>query len=100
MKSYIFTLIRSVKNLLIFSKREQFVIVTVLLTAAMAGTQLFSGSIRVDLLLALIIGTYLLSAIALRDVLAGWEYITLLILPTFFTMAVFLFYYLLHGRWL
>ncbi len=91
---------RTLNNAFSFSKRQQFVIATLILASTLAATQLISGSIRVDLLLVLIAGTYLLSAIVLRDVLAGWEYVTLLTLPTFFTAAVFLFYYLLPARWL
>lgn len=99
-KKFINKIFQEVKNFFTFSKRQQFVIVTLLLTAALAASQLFSGSIRIDVLLALIGAAYLLSAFALRDVLAGWEYVTLLTLPTFFTGSVFLFYYLLPGRWI
>jgi hypothetical protein len=41
-----------------------------------------------------------LSAIALREDLRGIEWFTLLILPTLFTSAVALFYFLLPARWL
>lgn len=83
-----------------FSKRQLFVGATLILTAEMVATQLFSGSIRLDLLLLLVISTYIISALALGFDLTGWEFLTLLILPAFYTAAVFLFYYLLPTRWI
>lgn len=83
-----------------FSKREQFVGITLILSAALIATQIFSGSLRIEVLLALAGLTYLLSALALHQDLYGWEYLTLFILPTFYTVAVFLFYFLLPERWL
>jgi hypothetical protein len=82
------------------SKRQQFVAVTLLLTLILVATQLFSDSLRFDLLFFLGIAAYILSALVLRYELRGWEYLTLLILPSFYTAAVFLFYFLLPTRWL
>ena len=44
--------------------------------------------------------SYLLCAFGLRDDLKGHEWVTLLILPVFFTAAVSVFYFLLPTRWL
>jgi len=49
---------------------------------------------------AMAVVAYLLCAFALRDDLNGVEWLTLLILPTLFTAAVALFYFLLPVRWL
>lgn len=100
MKKNLIKIIKFIKIPLSLSKRQQFVAVTFILTAVLVSTQLISGGIRIDLLMLLVGCTYLLSAFTLRDVLAGWEYVTLLTLPTYFTTAVFLFYYLLPARWL
>lgn len=82
------------------SKRQQFVLVTLILTCALIATQLFSGGLRIDLMIGLSLLAYILSAIVLRQELRGWEYVTLLVLPTFYTAAVFVFYFLLPTRWL
>ncbi len=82
------------------NKRQLFVIVTLILTLLLVSTQIFSGSLRVEVLLGLAALTYGLSAFALRHDLSGWEYLTLLTLPTYYTAAVFLFYFLLPERWI
>lgn len=90
----------AVKEKLTFTKRQLFVGETMLLTTGLVLSQMYFGSIRVDVMIGLSIAAYILSAIALREDLHGWEFITLLILPAYFTAAVFLFYYLLPTRWL
>lgn len=82
------------------NKRQLFVLITVVLTLLLVGTQIFTGSLKVEVLLGLVFLTYGLCAYALRYDLAGWEYLTLLTLPTYYTVAVFLFYFLLPERWL
>ncbi len=89
-----------IKKLFSFSKRQEFVIVTVILTFAMVGTQLVTDTLRFDMLIGLAAMTYVLSAFVLREDLKGWEFITLLTLPSFYTAAVFLFYFLLPSRWI
>lgn len=98
---------KSIKNikkfllrLITLSKRQQLVAVTAILTLSLIATQLFVESLRIDVLLVLAGLTYLLSAYVLREELRGWDFVTLLILPSFYTAAVFLFYFLLPTRWL
>lgn len=52
------------------------------------------------MVIVLSLATYVLTAFGLRDDLKGIEWLTLLILPTAFTAAVSLFYFLLPVRWL
>lgn len=84
----------------ILSKRQQFVLVTVVLTVGLILTQLVSEDYRYPMVLGLSCVAYILSAWALREDLAGIEWITLLIIPTLFTAGVSLFYFLLPVRWL
>ncbi len=63
-------------------------------------TQLVSQDFRYPLVLVLSLAAYALSAFALREDLHHIEWMTLLTLPTFFTAAVALFYFLLPVRWL
>lgn len=84
----------------VFSKRQQFVAVTVVLTFVLMATQLVSDTLRLDVLLVISGIAYILSAISLREELRGWDFVTLLILPSYFTAAVFVFYFLLPTRWL
>lgn len=82
------------------SKRQQFVVITVLLTAGLMTTQLVSLDFRYPMIVALSVASYLLCAVGLREDLKGHEWATLLILPTLFTAAVAVFYFLLPTRWL
>ncbi len=85
---------------LALSKRQQFVIVTLVLVAILMLTQLMPVEYRYGMTILLAICTFFLSALALREDLNGIEWITLLTLPTLFTAAVALFYLLLPQRWL
>lgn len=82
------------------SKRQQFVAVTFLLTGGLLLTQLVSLDLRYPLVIALSVASYGLSAFALRDDIRGIEWLTLLTVPTLFTAAVAMFYFLLPVRWL
>ncbi|MFZ5844874.1 MAG: hypothetical protein ACOY0S_00190, partial [Patescibacteria group bacterium] len=82
------------------SKRQQFVLVTILLTLGLVLTQIAPAEARYPMVTMLAVFSYLLSAFALREDLRGTEWITLLTLPTFFTAAIALFYFLLPVRWL
>ncbi len=82
------------------SKRQLFVGSTLLLTLALISTQIVSGGLRWEIVLVLMALTYGLASVALREDLNGIEYLTLLTLPTFYTAAVYLFYFLLPTRWL
>ncbi len=83
-----------------FSKRQQFVIITAILTGTMMMTQMVSLDFRYPMVLVLALVSYFLCAFALRDDLKGHEWITLLTLPSLFTAAVAVFYFLLPTRWL
>ncbi len=82
------------------TKREQLVSITVVLTIGLLLTQLISTDLRYIMVIVLSALTYVLAAFGLRDDLAGIEWVTLLTLPTAFTGAVALFYFLLPVRWL
>lgn len=81
-------------------KRQQFVLATVALTAGLLLTQLVSLDLRYPLVFVLAVAAYGLSAFVLRDDLHTIEWLTLLALPTLFTAAVAMFYFLLPVRWL
>lgn len=83
-----------------FTKRQQFVIITGSLTAVLMLTQLVPLDFRYPMVGVLAALSYLLCAFGLRDDLKGHEWMTLLILPSFFTAAVAVFYFLLPTRWL
>lgn len=82
------------------SKRAKFVLSALLLTVAVGGTQLVSVDWRYWVILLLGLVSYGLSAWALSDDLKGIEWLTLLVPPTLYTMAVSLFYFLLPDSWL
>ncbi|KKU49487.1 hypothetical protein A2875_00985 [Candidatus Gottesmanbacteria bacterium RIFCSPHIGHO2_01_FULL_46_14] len=82
------------------SKRQLFVIITVILTIVLVLTQLVSGEFRYPMVALLSLAAYFLSAFGLREDLKGIEWMSLLILPTLFTTATALFYFLLPVRWL
>ncbi len=81
------------------SKREQFVVVTVVLTLGLVLTQLMPLEWRYPMVIALSLVSYIACAFVLRKDLRGVEWLTLLALPTLFTASVSLFYFLLPVRW-
>lgn len=85
---------------LALNKRQQFVAVTLLLTGGLVLTQLVPVEARYPLVVILALFSYLGSAFVLREDLKGVEWLTLLTLPTLFTGAIALFYFLLPVRWL
>lgn len=85
---------------LTLSKREEFVIVTAILTGVLVLTQLASSDLRYPLVALLSVVTYGVSAFALRDDLKGIEWLTLLVPLALYSAAVALFYFLLPVRWL
>ena len=84
----------------VLSKRQEFVFATLLLTSGLILTQLVPVELRFLMVAALSIFAYCISSIVLRDDLGGVEWFTLLVLPTFFTCGVTLFYFLLPARWI
>src|SRR3989344_763395 len=93
-------LLQNLRERLNFSKRQKFVAATLILTFSLMATQFFSGGLRLDLLLLMATMAYVLSLVVLQPDVKGWEYLTLLTLPAFYTAAVFVFYFLLPTRWL
>ncbi len=85
---------------LTISRRQQFVLIVTSLVAGLVLTQIASLEWRYPLVFFLAVMAYFLSALGLREDLHGVEWLTLLILPTMFTAAVALFYFLLPVRWL
>lgn len=81
------------------TKRQEFVVLCLILTAGLILTQLIP-EYRYQMTVVLSVLTYLGSAVVLRRDLKGIEFVTLLTLPTLFTAAVTLFYFLLPTRWI
>jgi hypothetical protein len=84
----------------LLSKRQLFVLITLLLTAGLIITQIVPADLRYPCVIIFSAAAYVLTAFGLREDLRGIEWLTLLTLPTLFTAAVLLYYFLLPGRWL
>lgn len=82
------------------NKRQKIVITTILLTMGLISTQLVDFNLRFRFLAGLAVFTYILSCWSLWEGLNITKAFMLLILPTFFTVAVASFYFLLPVRWL
>jgi hypothetical protein len=85
---------------IMLSKRQQFVLITVILTAVLMLTQLIPVDvIRLPLVVLLAIVTYVGAAFALREDLGGVEWITLLIPPCCIVQQLhyFIFFFLRGG---
>ncbi len=83
----------------LLTKRQEFVLISFALGIGLMITQLLP-EYRYPMVIVLSIAAYFGSAFALRKDLSGVEFFTLLILPTLFTAAVTLFYFLLPLRWI
>lgn len=82
------------------TKRQEFVVATLVLTGGLVLTQLAPVDWRYPMVMVLSLLTFSITALVLREELRGVEWVTLLTLPTLFTAAVALFYFLLPARWL
>jgi len=82
------------------SKRQQFVTITFILSFGLMLTQLVPVELRYPMTGVISVVAFLLSAFAMRENLHGISWFTLLTLPTLFTAAIALFYFLLPVRWL
>lgn len=80
------------------SKREKFVISAVLLSAGLLGLQFGNISWRYQAIAVLSLLTYILSAWSLIEGLVGVQWLTVLVLPVFFTTGVGFFYFLVPAR--
>ncbi len=82
------------------TKRQKIIIASGLVTFGLLSTQLVNFNLRFKFLAGLALLTYLVSFWALREGLNWTKAVVLMILPTFFTLAVASFYFLLPVRWL
>ena len=84
----------------VLNKRQKIVISSVLLTIGLLSTQLVDFNLRFRFLGGLAVMAYVLSFWSLWQGLNFTKAIVLMILPTFFTVAIASFYFLLPVRWL
>ena len=82
------------------NKRQKIVISTTLLTIGLLSTQLVNFDLRFRFLGGLSILAYILSLWSLKEGINMTKAFVLMILPTFFTLGVASFYFLLPVRWL
>ncbi len=82
------------------NKRQKIIITSVILTIGLLSTQLVDFNLRFRFIAGLSVLAYLLSLWSLWEGLSLTKAIVLLILPTFYTLAVASFYFLLPVRWL
>lgn len=82
------------------TKRQKIVVASMLVTIGLLSTQLVDFNLRFRFILGLAALAYILSIWALWEGLNKTKALVLLILPTFFTLAVTSFYFLLPVRWL
>ncbi len=85
---------------LVLNKRQKIIISSALLTIGLLSTQLVDFNLRFRFLGGLAVLAYSLSLWSLWDGLNVIKALILMILPTFFTVAVASFYFLLPIRWL
>ncbi len=82
------------------TKRQQFVLGTAVLVFGLMLTEVVSTDLRYPMTMALSLVAYAAAALVLRENLRGIKWLTLLLLPTLFTLSISLFYFLLPTRWL
>lgn len=83
-----------------FTKRQEFVLGTAVLTLGLVLTQLVPIDWRYPMVVSLSVAAGLVVALVLREDLKEIEWVTLLALPVLFTGSVSSFYFLLPVRWL
>jgi hypothetical protein len=81
--------------LISLTKRQRFIVTALVLSLTLALIQLTNVGWRYQAIGGLAVLTYLLSAWSLREGLDHSEWLTVLILPVFFTIGIGLFYFLL-----
>src|SRR3989344_4923798 len=82
------------------NKRQKIIITAVILTVGLISTQLVNFDLRFKFMVGLSLVSYFLSLWALLPGLDKTKLVVLMILPTFYTLAVASFYFLLPVRWL
>lgn len=83
-----------------FTKRQKIIVVSIIVSIGLLSTQLVDFNLRFRFIAGLGALSFLLSIWALWEGLNRTKAVILLILPTFFTLAVTSFYFLLPVRWL
>lgn len=87
-------------QILHFNKRHKIIIASIILTIGLISTQLVNFDLRFRFLGGLFVLAYVLSLWSLLEGLNLTKAFILLALPTFYTVAVASFYFLLPVRWL
>src|SRR5574337_501023 len=82
------------------TKRQKIIITSAVLTIGLLSTQLVDFNLRFTFLAGLGLLAYLLSLWTLWEGINFTKAIVIMILPTFYTLAVASFYFLLPVRWL
>ena len=82
------------------TKRQKIIITSILLTVGLLSTQIVDFNLRFRFMAGLGIAAYILSLWALWEGINPTKAVVLIILPTFYTLAVASFYFLLPVRWL
>lgn len=82
------------------NKRQKIIITSVLLTIGLLSTQLVDFNLRFRFIAGLGIAAYILSLWALWEGINLTKAVILMVLPTFYVLAVASFYFLLPVRWL
>ena len=87
-------------QILHLTKRQKIIISAVLLTIGLLSTQLVDFNLRFKFIAGLFVLSYILSVWALWEGLNLTKALILMVLPSFFTVALASFYFLLPVRWL
>lgn len=82
------------------NKRQKIIVASIFVTIGLLSTQVVDFNLRFRFLAGLVIFTYVISLWALWEGINRIKALTLLILPTFFTLGVASFYFILPIRWL
>lgn len=93
-------LIGKIKKIKLLTKRQKIIATSVVLSLGLLYTQLVPFYLTTRFIVALSILCYFLSLWALWEGISKLKAVTLLVLPTLFTLAVASYYFLLPVRWL
>ncbi|MCL4367077.1 hypothetical protein M1563_02820 [Patescibacteria group bacterium] len=91
--------LNSINSKPFFSKREKIIVTAVILSLGLFGTQFVPFYLRYHYIAGLTVLAYLLSVWSLWEGLSKLKAIILLILPTFLTLSVSGYYFLLLSTW-
>lgn len=81
------------------SKRQRFILTAFILSVGLLIIQFFDLSWRYQAIFILSLATYILAAWSLSEGLEGVEWLTVLSLPTLFTLGVGQFFFLVPANW-